>query len=379
MKTFKVLHIANWYPNIFESKEALFVKEHFIALQKFCTNELVHIKVNYSKETFFKLVTYSISDHEKAYIVQTKIDKWGIIELFYLGLVLWVCFKYKINKSFQIVNFHIAYPLLTYIKLLQKIINIPMVLTEHWTAYHYHFNLPKSTKKLDKIKNIFHCPIPIFTVSEALANDIRSFSGNFNIYNEVVPNIVDQHIFAYKVKKKGKITFFMVNYWRTIKKPFVIFNAFKEMLRTFPDAHLTVGGYGPLWDEMVHFVKENNLTKNVTFLGRLSKEEVAAEMQKCLIFLHAADYETFSVVCAEALMCGTPVIVTKLPAVSEFINSKNGFLIEDEKEWPKALVNAVQNYETFSNEEIAKAASERFSTLHVGEKYYKSLQFVLNV
>ncbi len=374
----KVLHIANWYPNRWEDREALFVKEHIKALDHFCQNDLVHLEVRYSADTFFKFVNYRISPTEEAFIILTSIKVWRVIEILYLKLLLVVLWKYKVNEGYDIINFHIAYPLLTYRDIIKKVIKLPFVVTEHWTAYHYNFNLPLASTKLDRIKKIFSSDLPLITVSQALCEDIKAFAKNENLCCKVVPNVVDERLFRYKEKNTSRISFFMLNYWREIKKPFVLLEAFGKVLNAYPDAHLRVGGYGPLWDEMISYVEVHGLEQNVEFLGKLSKEEVAKEMQGCLIFLHAADYETFSVVCAEALMCGTPVIMTKLPAVVEFINLDNGRLIDVEESWAEAIIEEVKGYGKFDNKEIAVNAANKFSVQSIGELYFTYLKKICN-
>ncbi|AHM59907.1 group 1 glycosyl transferase [Flammeovirgaceae bacterium 311] len=374
----RVLHIANWYPNRWENKEALFIQEHISALQQYCHNDTVHIEIRYNPDTVFRLVKYRISPTEEAYIILTKIKVWRIIEFLYLKTLVWVLIKYKINSRYNLINVHIAYPLLTHINILKKIIKVPIVVTEHWTAYHYNFNLPETTTKLDRIKKIFSSELPIITVSKALCNDIKTFSGCFDHSCTVVPNVVNEQLFYYKEKEKDKLVFFMINYWRTIKKPFVILNAFREVLKVYPHAQLRIAGYGPLWDEIIAYVEEYNLLGNISLLGKLEKEDVAKEMQNCLLFIHSADYETFSVVCAEALMCGTPVIMTNLAAVAEFINSSNGRLINQGQSWAEAIIEEVKNYSKYQNLAIADYAKARFSSKAVGEKYYTYLEELCN-
>ena len=72
------------------------------------------------------------------------------------------------------------------------------------------------------------------------------------------------------------------------------------VLHAEANAILKVGGYGPLWDEMNNYVQENNLHESIILLGKLSKSEIALEMNRASAFLHNSNYETFSVVCAES-------------------------------------------------------------------------------
>jgi glycosyltransferase involved in cell wall biosynthesis len=74
-------------------------------------------------------------------------------------------------------------------------------------------------------------------------------------------------------------------------------------------------------------------------VGKLSFAEAACEMQNASYFLHASNYETFSLVCAEALSCGTPVVASAVGGVPEYLNDKNGILVSDNtvESWTNCL------------------------------------------
>ncbi len=375
----KILHITNWYPNAEEPFEALFIREHVRALEAFADNEVLHLRVRRGKR--FRWIASDEGGEQLSYDLELPIKRWRLIE-WATRFLLFRVLRSKFDLStYDLVNFHIAYPLCVPIKELQKELPCPFVITEHWTAYHFNFNLPRSTDKLDRIKRIFRHRVPLITVSEALKQDIEEFSG-FNQENaHVVPNVVDTERFFYDPEKDRNDpeapVFFMLNYWRRIKSPFVLFDSFREVLKEKPKAVLRVGGYGPLWEEMEGFVEEKGLSGSIQLLGRLGKEEVAREMQGADAFVHAASYETFSVVCAEALCCGTPVAVTRIPAVEEFVHEGNGLLVDKEEDWGHILPRALQIKNERDPQKIASEARERFSSEAVGERYHRTLEKIL--
>jgi glycosyltransferase involved in cell wall biosynthesis len=119
---------------------------------------------------------------------------------------------------------------------------------------------------------------------------------------------------------------------------------------------------------MNDFVISRGLTDSIKLLGYLNKSEIASYMRSSNALLHNAHYETFSVVCAESISCGCPVIVNELGAVSEFIDSSNGIIIKNNEEWLTQLLKS-GNY-SFEREKIAINAHRRFGTLVVGEKFF---------
>ncbi len=371
----KVLHITNWYRSIENPHKVPFIKEHFDALNLYAEGKIIHIEVQQSIDHFFKFTHEKISPTEESFILKTTLKKWFFIEWLSFFLLKYVLIK-RNYKSYDVINVHTGYPLLT------RLFNYstfkkPALIIEHWTAFHYNFNLPKTTNKLDRIKKIYQQNIPLITVSDRLKKDIEEFCG-YPQNSYILPNVVDSKYFFYTEKDNPNNTpiFFMLNYWRTIKSPFEIFDGFKAFLEHSPKAVLRVGGYGPLWTKMEEFVKKNQLEKNIILLGPLDKPTIGKEMRNATAFVHAADYETFSVVCAEAISCGCPVFVNQLDAVGEFIHSENGYLKPNSEKWI-ALFSKIDQFD-FNRKSISEEAKSKFSQKVVGELYYKYNQEVIS-
>ncbi len=377
----RVLHITNWYPSREEPDKVPFIKEHLMALRPLGHHVLVHVEIQDNSAFWWKSVKTLLSDWEHQRLIKTKKMPWRVKEWLSSGLLMKVLREFGANEQFDIVNIHTAYPLCSDIERIKSYLKIPLVFTEHWTAFQFNFGLPPQTKSLDRIRRIYRQRVPVITVSEALASDIRRFTGVNDLTCHVVPNVVRKEVFHYREAPTpvGPLpagpVFFMVNYWRGIKSPFLIFDAFREVIRVFPVAKLRVGGYGPLWNEMKTYVQTHKLENHITLLGRLAKEEIAREMRGSTAFLHAAEHETFSVVTAEAIMCGTPVVVSDLPCIVEYIDKENGVLVSDSlAEWTNRICSIIGNREQYNREKISFNAGLKFSADAVGRRY----QYVLN-
>ena len=143
---------------------------------------------------------------------------------------------------------------------------------------------------------------------------------------------------------------------------------------------MVLGGNGSMLNDMKRLVSELDLNERVNFTGRLSKDEVVNVLHSCNLYCQSSSYETFSVICAEALMTGTPVVVSNVGGVREFVNEFNGVLVDklEVPDWTMALESCYSNYDKFNKNEISNQCIEKFNSESVGKLYYSELMKVVN-
>ena len=382
MSKLKVLHIANWYPNKGKIHDGIFIKNHIDGLNQHCDNTVIHIQVKPSNHIL------KIEKDSNSIIYYTRLSKYYKIQewLIFWGLFNFLFIKKK-SKGASIVNFHIATPLCRYLNFFNFFLRKKIVITEHWTAYYRNFNLPKNFKKLNRIKRIFYKKFHLIAVSEALTKDIKKFSGNEQLNYSVIPNIIDTDKFCYKANQGNDTTFFMITNWSPEKNPFPILHALSKIIGS-TNFQLRIAGDGSLLKKMKETVSQLGLAEHVTFIGRIEPDAIAKEFHNATAFLHSAYYETFSVVCAESLCCGCPVIATNIPAIQEYLTEDAGLLVNQfEKEldietqstlWINGINQLIENKETFNRHEISEKFSHKFGKNTVGQSYYNVLKGVHN-
>ena len=79
------------------------------------------------------------------------------------------------------------------------------------------------------------------------------------------------------------------------------------------------GGKGWMYQEIFKEVKRSNLEERVIFIGYVSDREIAALMAGAQIFCFPSLYEGFGMPVLEAMACGTPVLVSDIPALKEIV------------------------------------------------------------
>ncbi len=358
-----VLHITNWYPNHDQPKEALFIQRQIEALESHVQGqEVIHARVISGMPRIIKYEGFG-AEH---ILLQIPTRRWFLIEIFSSLLVLYILIAKRANR-YDVVNFHIAYPNLTYWHMIKGFFKPKAVITEHWSAYHLNFGLVKPPSRIQKI---FKQDIPVIAVSKALISDIKAFS-NATYPEYIIPNVVESaHFKPNKNITKEPNRFFMVSQWKEPKSPFIVIEAFQKVLTVEPHARLIIGGYGPQWQEIVSVCTE---IPEVELLGKMDVEEIAKQMQMASAYIHSSAYETFSVVCAEALQCRCPVIASAVGGIPEFVNEANGILVKQNtsEEFFQALTRFIEN--------LVKVNSiPDFSHDTIGKAYYSSLAQILS-
>jgi glycosyltransferase involved in cell wall biosynthesis len=163
----------------------------------------------------------------------------------------------------------------------------------------------------------------------------------------------------------------MVSCWKDPKNPFLILSVFKYFLKKNPGIKLRIGGFGPQEKQIINYIEQKDLGKSVEYIGALKPKEIAEEMNKAMAFLHCSKYETFSVVCAEALSCGTPVIASAVGGVTEIVEESSGILVQDntKADWIKALSSFINSSDSYNSKSISEKTAKRFSERKVGKNY----------
>ena len=130
-----------------------------------------------------------------------------------------------------------------------------------------------------------------------------------------------------------------------------------ELKKQGVDYHLVFVGKrldfsAELYDDCVNFCRDNNLSKNVSFLGM--RTDVPQILAQSDAFVYATDYDTFGIAVAEAMATGTPVFVNDWEVMSEITEQgKYATLYKTKDE--KDLLGKFMLFLTSKNDYISKA------------------------
>jgi glycosyltransferase involved in cell wall biosynthesis len=137
----------------------------------------------------------------------------------------------------------------------------------------------------------------------------------------------------------------------------------------FPDLNWEIIGDGPEIARLQTLCAQLQVLAKVRFLGRQSRKQVAAAMQRCTVFALPSRYEGLGCVYLEAMSTGKPAIGCRNQGIAEVIQDRwNGLLVSpDNQEELTLAISALLRDEPGRRKMSAAARStilERFTLAH---------------
>ncbi len=111
----------------------------------------------------------------------------------------------------------------------------------------------------------------------------------------------------------------------------VTLRVFAEVHRRCAAARLVVVGDGPIRADLESLAHTLGLGGHVTFVGRVSDEDLVGHLRRAWLVLNASRREGWGLTLTEAAACGTPVVATRIPGhVDAVRDGETGVLADDE-------------------------------------------------
>lgn len=164
-----------------------------------------------------------------------------------------------------------------------------------------------------------------------------------------------------------------------LKAPHILLRSFSIFKKRVPNSLLIFIGKGSLEEYLRKQAEETGLNRDVLFLGRIPNEKLSFFYNASNVLVLPSLYEGISMVSLEALACGTPVVVSDIVGVGEFIkNGVEGFVIESVD--VESLADTLMEVMKLSPEsrEQCRRVALKFSPPVVGELVYENFRSLLN-
>ena len=358
----RVLVIPTWYPNGEDKLMGVYHKEFTYALNNYGIKaDMLFIDrqrlSNPFKYLFMKKKEIDKETNYNVYIY--KLLNLSPIS-FKLGINRYVkkldyAFKdyLKYNEKPDLIHAHVTVPAGYAACIIGKKYNIPVIVTEHCG------NLERFYKNdsLKKYGNFVLKNSTYSTVSKYMKDIVLKYSNECYI----IPNLVDTIPFNNDIVRKRNNVFKLVSVCalREGKRLDIAFKAIKKLKEQNIKIHLDVIGDGFYENYYKQVCDELNLHKEITFLGRKNKFEIAEILKKENALLISSELESFGIPGIEAMASGLPIVSTDCLGPTEYINSKVGVIckVNNVDDMADKIKYLIDHYEKYDNNYIRKEAS----------------------
>lgn len=365
----QVLIISFWNPTPENPQKGIFIQDQAAAICRLSDN-IIFLQVNILSDNRLFLKT---TVEESAFFSGKKITinlysrlwKFLYVNPWWSARIIYRIIKKRgdeINPF--IIHANIIYPCGIAAYLIAKRMGSRLIISEHWSKAEKLLKNP--FYKRIALKAYRRC-FAIICVSEFLSHKITGVTGHQNPV--VIPNIINTQIFSYLPKPSSdnsSLNFMCVSSWRPPKRLDLIIGALNSYaLETSRQILLRVVGQGSQVDLLKYLKTPENL--HIEWFDYLEKPEIVSLLHDTHIFVHASNIETFSIVTAEALSTGTPVLVSDTGALPELVSENNGILVENNAgSWLKGIREIVARQ--FDYETIAFQNQNKYSPDNVGNR-----------
>lgn len=328
-----ILFISYWNPSLKNPGRGLFIHEqaNYLAsdIDSFC---FVEVNIGHLPFTLCCIKSELISYGKgKKLIINISSVCWKIIYQlpFISERILWrELKKYNLDKKVSVVHSNVIFPAGVVGMRLSKKMGARFLISEHWSRIKKIASNP--IYKVSIVK-AYSAAETIICVSEWLANNVLEVTSNANV--KVIPNIVSSEyfypLFDHCNRGENQVAFCCTATWKLPKRFDLIILSVSNYAKENNHRQIVLNVVGD--GEQLLDISRVTIPPNLTVIrhGHISKKNVGDVLRASDFFMHASNIETFSIVVAEALSCGIPVIASNVGALPFLINEKNGVLCEN--------------------------------------------------
>ena len=219
----------------------------------------------------------------------------------------------------------------------------------------------------------------IIAVSEDLARSLRARAKHATVH--VIPNGVPNEVKQPRqaVKLDGWVSNRDVVYLGRLESPQkginTLIECWPQVLASKPELKLWLVGDGPDRPELEALAAELKIQDSVIFTGRINGAARLDILADAALVAMPSHYETFGMVAAEALAVGTPVVVTDIDSLRDFVTPETGLAVlgHEPSDWSAAVLAGLQP----ELREIAKTAGPKFVAKYDWDIIAKQIESIL--
>lgn len=320
----RVVVITCWYPNRVNPGAGIFVERDVRALARDHEVRVVHLVAPDLHDGIIRTRTDSVP------VLRVPMDPWNPLSVLRAAAQL-----RTLTGSAEILH-TMAFPSAEPVRILPRG-RQPWVHTEHFTGV-VSVAEQGSFLRRAAARFVLGGPDLVTAVSSYLGNAITALG---RPDAEVVPNIVETEGYIPPRRPDGALRLVAVGSLTEHKDPLLAVHVVAELARRGHDVHLTWYGEGPLRGATEAAASDLGVSDRVTLAGTVPPCEIAPAIGQSDALLHTSTIETFSLVAAEALAVGRPVIIQERGGHRDFAVPPWAALVG--RRTPEAFADAVEH------------------------------------
>lgn len=352
----RVLLVASWYPGPKAAVRGSFVREQALALAS--RGYDVHV-VNFDRDRVRVPLTWRVHEDEPGLIEHSLGAIFPLHRL--VGFYAPELFAARLRTIVAalkpaVVHAHAVRPAGVVAARALSGSDIPLVLTEHSGPLTAFWKTRHGYRQMNTAFAACHARI---AVSDALRRNVLQLFPESGPW-EVIHNGIDLARFHAAPATARRQALLFVGSLHPVKGVDTLLHS----LALLPDEiSLTAVGTGPRQAELQALAARLGVHDRVSWLGSRTRDQVAALMREHAALVVASRAETFSLVAAEALASGMPVIATRCGGPEEIVPPDGGFLVpvEDAAAIAQAAMEIFCGRTRFDPATLQHYAVERFS------------------
>lgn len=257
---------------------------------------------------------------------------------------------------------------------IKTFMNIPYIITEHWSRYLPQNNSYSGWVRKLVTKLVVRKAAAVTTVTRNLKEAMEKW-GLKNKNYQVIPNVVNTDFFlpATNSENKGiKNLIHLSCFEERSKNMSGILRVIHRLSEQRSDFKLNMVGEGEDLEQTIVMAEKLKIKDRfVFFTGLKQGQELLQYMQNADIMVMFSYYENLPVVILEAFACGLPVISSDVGGIREHLPEERGILVppEDEETFLRELNRILDNLDRFDKDKIRKYAVNYFSNDAVGKQF----------
>ena len=163
----------------------------------------------------------------------------------------------------------------------------------------------------------------VITVSNHSKNDIKNEFQVKDTAMDTIPVGIEFELFKYdqSISKKKYELISFANSIQPMKGLTYLLEAVAQCKTLFPELHLKLIHNSPLSVQSQRMIDQLNLAGSVSICKQLSPDELVNQYNEATMLVVPSLYEGFCIPALESIACGTPVVGTRVGALSEIVRT----------------------------------------------------------